>query len=47
MSPVIADFVIPHTLLAWGADVKAEVTLSKWLDEPTYEIPKFGFWEKN
>ena len=45
--PIVADLLDRYNEFEISSDVKAEVTLSKWLDEPTYEIPKFGFWEKN
>ena len=45
--PIVSDLL--HRYNDWEIpnDVEAEVTLSKWLQKPTYEIPKFGYWEKN
>jgi phosphate starvation-inducible PhoH-like protein len=44
--PIVADLL--NRYQDWKIpDVEAEVTLSKWLEHPTYDIPKFGYWEKN
>ena len=44
--PIVADLL--NRYQDWEIpNVKAEVTLSKWLEHPTYEIPKMGYWEKN
>ena len=44
--PIVADLLDRYNEFTIS-DVNAEVTLSKWLRKPTYEIPKFGYWEKN
>ncbi len=45
--PIVSDLLHRYNDFDISEDVEAEVTLSKWLKKPTYEIPKFGYWEKN
>ena len=45
--PIVAELL--HRYSDWHLDdVEAEVTLSKWLDKPQYEHPRYGdYWPKN
>lgn len=45
--PIVAELL--HRYSDWHLDdVEAEVTLSKWLDKPQYEHPRYGdYWQKN
>ena len=45
--PIVAELLYRYS--DWHLDdVEAEVTLSKWLDKPQYEHPRYGdYWQKN
>jgi|TARA_B100000035_G_scaffold271757_1_gene246765 phosphate starvation-inducible PhoH-like protein len=45
--PIVADLLHRYNDFDISPEVEAEVTLSKWLDRPTYIAPKLGYWEKN
>ena len=46
--PIVAELLSRYESKFTLSDKSAEVTLSEWLSEPTYEHPKYShYWEKN
>ena len=44
--PIVSDLLHRYNDFDISDDIEQEVTLSKKLKKPTYEIPKFGYWRK-
>ena len=46
--PIVAELLSRYESKFILSDKSAEITLSEWLSEPTYEHPKYShYWEKN
>ena len=46
--PIVAELLSRYESKFTLSDKSAEVTLSEWLNQPTYEHPKYSnYWEKN